>query len=148
MLTVVSSPNQAVYRQLADRRFRRGGLVHHAAPVGDELLSLVRARQPQIVVLDAAEPGAFELCRRIKDDAQLADLRVLLIVHSALTSQDVLRIGTSGADGVLSQDAPPGDLYEQIARLLGLPRRRTDRAEVALSAELSVGESAVGVRLR
>ena len=146
VLSVVSYPSVALYRQLRDRRFQRRGLKHTAAPMGPELLAVTREERPQIVLLDAADPQAFTLCVQIKREFPKSS--VLLVFASSLDKKDIANLASASADGVLFEEAPAGDLYEQAARLVGMSYRRTQRFEARLSADIRVGEKTVQARLR
>jgi hypothetical protein len=146
MLTVVSYPSVALYRQLRDRRFQRRGIKHTAAPMGNELLTATRDERPQLVLLDAADKSAFDLCAQIK--RELPDSAVLLVFASSLDKEDIANVARAQADGVLFEEAPAGDLYEQAARLVGMSYRRTPRFEARLSAEVKSGETTVQAKVR
>jgi PilZ domain-containing protein len=146
MLTVVSYPSVALYRQLKDRRFQRRGLKHTAAPMGSELLTAVRDERPQLVLLDAADAAAFELCIQIK--REFPDSSVLLVFASSLDRKDIANLAKASADGVLFEEAPAGDLYEQAARLIGMSYRRTPRFEARLNAEIRAGERTAQAKVR
>ena len=48
---------------------------------GGEALELVRSERPQVVLLDVMMPvmNGFDVCRKIKDDAELASTYVVLL---------------------------------------------------------------------
>jgi CheY-like chemotaxis protein len=146
MLTVLTYPSVALYRQLRDRRFQRRGLQHTAAPMGAELLQAARNEKPQLILLDAADPHAFDLCIQIKRELPAAS--VLLVFASSLDRNDIANVARAGADGVLFEEAPSGDLYEQAARLCGMSYRRTPRFEARLSCEVRTGERTIAAKVR
>ncbi len=90
------------------------------ATSGQEALDKVASESPDLVLLDVMMPGmdGFEVCRRIKQDAALAHIPVVMV--TALTdTQDKVKGLESGADDFLSK--PINDIA-LMARVRSLAR--------------------------
>src|SRR4029453_16700506 len=70
---------------------------------GQTALEMVRTFQPDLVISDVVMPiiGGIELCRRLKSDASLSEIPVLLISGLRNTEDDNLEGLTAGADDYL-----------------------------------------------
>lgn len=83
----------------------RAGLALVAtAPDGDAALAAIRQHVPDLAILDVSMPGltGLEVCRLVRDDPALADVR--LVVLSASVDESARGIALeSGADHFLSK---------------------------------------------
>ncbi|HJZ83762.1 MAG TPA: PilZ domain-containing protein [Polyangia bacterium] len=149
MITVLTSNNSAVFRQLGSRAFQRLGVQHRVATSGREALDLVQRERPALAILDAQLPDldGYEVCRRIKSDPELAAVRVMLVLGSMLTREQLDQLGASGCDDVFCVPAPSDELYQHAARLIGLPYRGSRRIHVQLRIELEAGPRVIEGRL-
>jgi len=149
MITVLTSNNSAVFRQLGSRAFQRLGVEHRVATSGAEVLDLVRRERPALAILDVELPevDGYEVCRRIKNDPELRSIRVMLVLGTVLTRAQIDRLSTSGCDDVFCVPAPSDELYQHAARLVGLPYRGSRRIKVQLRLELQAGAQVVEGRL-
>jgi CheY-like chemotaxis protein len=87
---------------------------------GGEALSLATAAPPDLILLDVMMPGmdGFEVCRRLRDQAALADVPIILL--TALDDRDSrLRGIEAGADDFV---AKPFDRVELRARVRTITR--------------------------
>src|SRR2546421_370691 len=141
MITVLTSNNSAVFRQLGSRAFARLGVQHRVAVSGSEAVELVRRERPALAVLDVDLPeiDGYEVGRRIRADPELAAVRVMLVLGSVITRNELERLGASGCDDVFCVPAPSDELYQHAARLVGLPYRGTRSVHVQLRVELEAG---------
>lgn len=66
---------------------------------GDEGLDAIRREQPQLVLLDLMLPGldGLTVCRRVREDPALADVRILMLTAKS-EDEDVVRGLELGAD--------------------------------------------------
>lgn len=83
---------------------------------GPALLSRVRQKPPDLVILEALLPGldGFQLCRRLKSDP--ATRSVPLLFYTVLAAE--ARAYQAGAEGFLQKPQPPERLIGEIRRLL------------------------------
>ena len=105
---------------LVTTRLRRDGFDVVAARNGTEALELVRERRPAVAVLDIGMPGldGLEVLEQIRADAELGDVRVLLLTAKAQES-DVRRGFTAGADAYVRKPFSPAELSSRVRQLAG-----------------------------
>jgi CheY-like chemotaxis protein len=90
-----------------------------AASDGAEALASVRAREPDLVVLDIAMPevDGLEVLRRLRADPTTSELPVVLLSARAQEA-DVERGFAIGASAYLKKPFSPRELSEHVAELL------------------------------
>lgn len=138
MLELVVSSDAEVLRYLRAPVFQRAGLAHSAADSCEEAERLIRDLRPHLALLATQLPGdVYALCRRIKDDPELAATSVILLERQALGERALAAVADSGCDDVLALPLHPDDFYHHLAQLAGLPQRRHHRVPVAIEVELS-----------
>ena len=105
---------------LVTTRLRRDGFEVISARNGTEALELVRERRPAVAVLDIGMPGldGLEVLEQIRADAELGDVRVLLLTAKAQES-DVRRGYAAGADAYVRKPFSPADLSVRVRELAG-----------------------------
>ena len=88
---------------------------------GGEALELVRSERPQVVLLDVMMPvmNGFDVCRKIKDDAELASTYVVLLTAKG---QEFDRVSgaAAGADVYVTKPFDPDDVLARTAEVLGI----------------------------
>lgn len=93
----------------------------HEAENGDVGMEMVTALQPDVVLLDVMMPGlldGFAVCRRIKADAALRHIRVVML--TALGQQADREDGMdAGADAYLTKPFSPAQLVGIVKDQLG-----------------------------
>jgi CheY-like chemotaxis protein len=135
--------DNAEMRSYLERLLREMGWNVESAADGDAALERARLSHPELVVADVMMPGSdgFELLRRIRADASLKSLPVVLVTARAAESAAVEGL-VAGADDYI---AKPFSARELAARLgaqiqLARVRRRAERLDayrVALMDTLS-----------
>ena len=87
---------------------------------GEELLSLVRSLQPDVVVVDAALPGVdgLEATRRILAEAPAGAVGVMLLVESE-NDETMLASLQAGAGAVLAKDSQGPEILHAVRVLAG-----------------------------
>jgi DNA-binding response OmpR family regulator len=119
MTTVLVAEDDEDILLLVATRLQRDGFDVITARSGVEALDLVRERRPEIAVLDIGmpPPDGLEVVRQIRNDAQLASTRLLLLTAKAQES-DVRRGLEAGADAYVSKPFSPADLAARVRELL------------------------------
>jgi len=138
MLRLVTSNNVEVFRHLGSAPFRRLALEHKVETGASDLLALVRRTRPDLVLLDANLDGesGFQVCRQIKEDAELAGTHVILLLSQIITRPELDGVESSRCDDVLALPIASEDFYHHIAQVSGLPLRRTPRVGIDLNIVL------------
>jgi DNA-binding response OmpR family regulator len=87
---------------------------------GAQALAAVRARRPDLVVLDISMPevDGLEVLRRLRADAETSELPVLLLSAQAQEA-DVRRGFVTGASAYVKKPFSPRELAERVDELLG-----------------------------
>ena len=113
---------------------RRSNVRFLLAYSGSEALSLARASDPAVVLLDYALPvlRADQVCREIKASPKLRDVPVV-IVGPALPPEFERSCRQVGCSGYLHLPVDLDVLASLLARLMGLPHRQAPRLPVLLS---------------
>jgi DNA-binding response OmpR family regulator len=126
---------------LLARYLRREGYEVHAAYDGDEALEVIRAVEPDVIVLDLMLPGidGLEVARRVREDAD--PYIVMLTARSDEVDRIVgLRVG---ADDYVTKPFSPNELVARIQAMLRRPRRADPAtADVRRFGQLSIDPAA------
>lgn len=95
-----------------------GGFSIETAGDGYEALIKVGDFKPELLVLDLRMPkiDGFEVCRRIKQDANTSRIKILAV--TAYGKEDMDRIIQCGADNCLSKPIKLKDFQKNVQRLL------------------------------
>jgi DNA-binding response OmpR family regulator len=90
------------------------------ASEGLEALDLAREYRPDLVLLDVMLPdvSGMDVCRKIKDDPELASTTVVMLTARAQTS-DVGDAEEAGADGYFTKPFSPIALTRKVESILG-----------------------------
>jgi putative two-component system response regulator len=138
VLVVDDDPqNQRLLTRLLDREG------YHVASVGSGELALeaIDRNPPDLVLLDVQMPGlsGFEVCRRLKDEAQTRLTPVVLITaHDAKRHR--IRGIQAGADDFLSKPINSEELHARVTSLIRV-KHYTDQLDSAESIIISLGRT-------
>lgn len=101
-------------------RLERSGYEVIKAHDGEQALRLVREERPALAVLDVMMPklSGYEVTRKIRTDAALAQLPVILLTARAQDSDEDAG-HESGADDYIRKPFSPQDLTGRVAALVG-----------------------------
>jgi CheY-like chemotaxis protein len=139
---ILTSNNAQVFRQLGSRPFRGAPIEHEVAASGAAILERARRAKPSFVILDGLLPdgSGFDVCRQIKEDPELAGVRVMMLLDNPATQEQLSLAESSRCDDILCLPAPPGELYGHLASVLGFPEADSRRVQEKLIAELDLGK--------
>jgi DNA-binding response OmpR family regulator len=115
--------DQVDIRKLIRMTLELGDFEIHEAPDGESGLMLAHSVQPHLMLLDVMMPGqldGYQVCRRIKQDAQLRSIRIIMLTARGLTA-DVTAGEQSGADAYLVKPFSPLELIERVETMLTQP---------------------------
>ena len=92
------------------------------AASGEEALEAIAEAEPDLVLLDIVMPGmdGYEVCRRIREQAQTAYLPVVMITASG-DEQKVMAL-EAGADDFLTKPIDKSELLARVASLARIKR--------------------------
>jgi CheY-like chemotaxis protein len=142
--TIVLAEDSKTVRRMVEIALARHPFTLAVAEDGESALGAVRNQKPALVLVDTALPGidGYELTRRIKADAALGDVRVLLLAgfNQRLDEGRARQVGADGhvTKPFLTQDlldavykvttgelAPDGDLFRNQGPKVPLARKAT-----------------------
>ena len=109
---------------------------------GTEALEIARRERPDLVLTDLSmrEMDGDELCRKIRHDADLRHLPVI-VVTSGNSAEEHERAVRAGADGVISKPLCRVTLLQVTQRFLRLTARSFERVSFETEVRLSGGGS-------
>ena len=138
-MKVLVVDDDPVCRRLLEASLRKRGCDVVTACDGEEAHALAREHKPNVIITDVIMPrmDGFELCRRIKADAELRRAPVILL--TALSdSGDVIGALQSGADGFITKPYDKDFLATFMESLIARAEHpREDRADGQI--EIAVG---------
>jgi len=111
--------DSASVRRLIEVCLRVLGVDVRSANDGTSGLAAIQQERPDAVVLDIGLPGldGWEVLRRLRDDPDTADLKVLVLTaHAQPEMAD--RAAQGGADSFMTKPFRPLDLRVQVEKLL------------------------------
>lgn len=128
-VTILNVDDHEISRYAKSRVLRQAGFEVKETNSGYETLQLVQQEHPPLVLLDVGLPdiNGLEVCRRIKNNPEMALTLVLQISASLITSSDKARGLEGGADAYLVEPVEPTELVATVRALL-----RLRQAEAAL----------------
>ncbi len=122
--TILIADDAAMFRELGALFLARSGRVL-TANNGYEALEVARREQPAVIVADLDMPclGGDGLCLRVREDPDLAETPVILVV-SGEEAEDRARAVRAGADDVIAKPISRTSLLYAVNRFLysGPPR--------------------------
>jgi two-component system, NtrC family, sensor kinase len=121
--TVLVVDDRVANRYTTTHALTRAGFKVIEADSGKEALELSK-RLPDVIVLDVKLPDilGYEVCRRIKSNAQTKHIPVLQLSAAFISNESKLYALESGADGYLIQPADPIVLVATVKSLVRLHR--------------------------
>ena len=104
---------------LMERALEAAGFQVECVDDGGLLIERIRARRPDVLILDIFMPtvDGFEILRRIRAEPDIRDLKV--VICSALKRPEDFEMARSlGAAGFVSKPFSPSDLVREIRGLV------------------------------
>lgn len=128
VLVVDDTPTK---RYVLSSWLRRAGHRVIEAAGGEEALTVLRERRPDLVVLDVLLPdlNGFEVCERIKANPATASIPVIQVSGNAITVADRTEGLERGADAYLAEPIEPSEFAATVEATLRYSRARR-QAEV------------------
>ena len=117
-LTVLVVDDHPLWRQTVQSVIERSGLSSQVVEAGDghEAIREVRARKPDVVIMDMELPGIHGVDATREIVAASPSTRVLVLSSSDAEEQVMAAVG-AGATGYLLKTAGPGEILEGIRRV-------------------------------
>lgn len=99
--------------------FEDEGVILLMARNGEEALRLAQTENPDLVFLDIMMPhlSGYEVCRRIKEDAELSSTYVILLTARGQEVDRVRGIDV-GADEYITKPFDPDDIIQRTQEIL------------------------------
>ena len=110
--------------------FKRSGITFFPAWSSEEILNLHGVKRADLIITDAALPlmGGAKLCSRIRSDAELKSVSIIVIGDEAETSENSLsQCQEAGANVIIRRPLESGTLLWQASKLLVIPTRKDMR---------------------
>jgi DNA-binding response OmpR family regulator/signal transduction histidine kinase len=122
---IVLADDDPVQRKLSVFCLSRVGFEVHAAADGGEALTLARNIRPDVIVSDVLMPGVdgFELCTRVRGDAELARVPLILLTNSYVEDADRTLATNVGADGFVIRTHDFRELIDTLKTMLSTSER-------------------------
>ncbi len=120
-LTAIVIDDEPSIRTLFARVLRDAGMQVFEADSATAALAMAQTASPDFVVTDIGMPDVdgIELCRQLRADPELKDLRIVVVSGQAST-QGAEAIA-AGCDAVLAKPCSPATLLKAIRQLLHKP---------------------------
>ncbi len=118
-------------RELVELNLSREGYQIVACETGERALELVRARKPDLIVLDLMLPGVdgMEVCRRLKADSATRDIHIIMLTAKG-EEADIVAGLELGADDYVPKPFSGKVLAARVRRLLRKPVDQADAGDV------------------
>lgn len=116
ILVVDDNPDNVA---ILETRLHAQGYRTVTAPDGEEALKVARDSRPQVILLDVMMPkiDGFDVCRRLKADAALPFIPIILVTAKTAT-QDVVTGLDAGADDYLTKPIDQPALLARVRAML------------------------------
>ena len=98
---------------------------------GQEGLEAMRAEKPDLILLDLMMPDmdGGDVYQRMKQEAELGDIPVIIVTAKAAPIDKVLWINVAGVDDYVTKPFGPSELVESIERVLARRQAREPDGE-------------------
>ncbi len=139
--TVLIAEDDPLSRHILERLLAPDGYRVAIAPDGPAALEEAQKILPDVILLDVMMPGldGFEVCRRLRSDARLAEVPVLMVTSLSQPGSRLAGI-EAGADDFITKPYDPIELRARVRTITRLNRFRRlvrEQERYARLAELS-----------
>jgi two-component system phosphate regulon response regulator PhoB len=143
--SIVVIDDEEDIRELIHYNLTKEGYVVSCAVSGEEGVELVQRLNPDLVILDLMLPGidGLEVCRRLKSDAKLKSIPIVM-VSARGEEPDVVSGLELGADDYVSKPFSPKVLVARVKSVL----RRGKQAPIDAQGVLTEGSLVVNPQRR
>lgn len=119
--------------QLVHRYLTRAGHIAEVIRAGDEALSRVRDRAPDLIILDLMLPGldGLEVCRALRASPGTRALPIIMLTARSEESDRVAGLEL-GADDYVTKPFSPNELVARVGALLRRAQRWAESGESTL----------------
>jgi DNA-binding response OmpR family regulator len=133
VLVVEDDPDIA---DLVARYLEKAGYTATRVSSGRDALDAVRAKAPDLIVLDVMLPhvDGLEVCRLLRANDHTASIPIIMLTARAEESERIVGL-EMGADDYLAKPFSPNELVARVRALL----RRAQRADAPSGRPLSLG---------
>src|SRR5438270_13755875 len=109
-------------QQAVSMTFAREDVLLTTVEDGEQAFATAKRSKPDLILADVSMPklGGYELCQRIRGDASIKDVPVLLLGGGAPI--DPAKAMAVGANGHMPKPFDSGKLIEQVKQILANPR--------------------------
>ena len=130
--TIVIAESARIELEIENTFLRRRGFKVLSAADGASALSLVQTGRPSVLILAQKMPGlsGADVCQRLKGQQDTCKIPVVILLSSE-DQNGHLACQTSGADLLFETTHGREDLLQAVARLLGIPARKSARIPVS-----------------
>src|SRR3954463_5871942 len=131
--TLLIADDSKTIQQAVGMTFAREDVKVTAVDDGEAALANARHAKPDVILADISMPklGGYELCQRIRADAALKDVPVLLL--GGPTPIDPAKAMAVGANGHMPKPFDSSKLIEHVKTILANPKAKPAMATAATS---------------
>src|SRR5712691_423467 len=129
MPTILVADDSLSVRKVAERQLIEAGLEVALVANGEEALTWLKNRRPDLVIADVIMPdkSGFEVCAFVRSNAALADTPVILV--SGFVDEEVTRQAEAcRADSIIKKPFQGAALRERVLELLSTRKAHTPQA--------------------
>ncbi len=132
--------------ELITYNLRKEGFVADSAPDGETALAKIKKGNYNLVILDLMLPGlqGIELCRIIRNDAQIASLPVIMLTAKGEEVDRVLGL-EMGADDYITKPFSPRELVARVNAVLRRAKERPASDRIIKEGDLVIDKDAYAV---
>lgn len=106
--------------ELVELIMQREEMTVQGALSGKEGLSLLKASQPKVILLDIMMPGmdGWEVFKQIKADITLKDIPVIILTARDSSFEEIIARERAGVDDYITKPFTPEELRESVKKVL------------------------------
>ncbi len=132
--------------ELITYNLKKEGFVTDSAPDGETALAKIKKGNYNLVILDLMLPGlqGIELCRIIRNDAQIASLPVIMLTAKGEEVDRVLGL-EMGADDYITKPFSPRELVARVNAVLRRAKERPASDRIIKEGDLVIDKDAYAV---